>query len=204
MNRGETIRLHIPHEIPQATSGVDLAAFLAPTLNACKWEDGGRSLWGDDVVIISGKLLAKSLGLFCKRHKEIPDEALAEYGFHSRNALPAPLDLKRAEYEDFSSAAFDIRTGLTARFGPRPAVILRSAHAMASCGLPLDEEDLTLCDFARTYLTQKDSGEFQENKHLDYSQMRTRRYAIDALCERIFAYGSPVFILRGCNGLTWE
>lgn len=108
--------------IPMLTSGDDVAAVLAPHLNAVSWPDGHVGMRGDDVVVIAGKIVAKAQGRFHRAGAE-PDD------YRTRDGIPAALGLKALN--EPSRAAAVIRRGLAARFGGRPGVII-SASSRAS------------------------------------------------------------------------
>ncbi|WP_126415893.1 coenzyme F420-0:L-glutamate ligase [Trueperella bialowiezensis] len=112
--------------IPTVTSGDDLAAVISPHLNVLQWPDGYVGLRGDDVVVIAGKILAKSQGRWHREGNE-PD------GFRTRTGIPAKLGLKEPAEPD--SAAAQIRRGLAARFGGRPGVIITGSGGNGQCGV---------------------------------------------------------------------
>lgn len=101
--------------IPVVTSGDDVAAVIAPHLNTVRWPDGYVGLRGDDIVVVSGKIVAKAQGRW-HRYGTAPD------GFRTRDGIPDKLGLKAPE--DVDEAAAEIRRGLAARFGGRPGVII--------------------------------------------------------------------------------
>lgn len=114
--------------VPVVSSGDDVAAVIAGPLNALVWPDGGRSLWGDDVVVLAGKVVAKSQGRFTAR-----DEGMAERfeEFDAKNLLmfrSVPRKLALYRPENPIEAAAQIRRGLAARFGGRPAVIISGSE----------------------------------------------------------------------------
>ncbi len=109
--------------VPTVTAGDDLAAVIAPCLNELAWPDAGRSLWGGDIVIIAGKILAKAQGRYVKRPdlaEDSPERVAA--GLLSYRAVPEKMALLAPENAD--EAAAEIRKGLAARFGGRPGVII--------------------------------------------------------------------------------
>lgn len=101
--------------IPTLTTGDDVAAVIAPHLNTAAWPDGYVGMRGDDIVVISGKIVAKAQGRW-HRFGEAPD------GFRTRVGIPDKLGLKAPD--DVDAAAAEIRRGLAARFGGRPGVII--------------------------------------------------------------------------------
>ncbi|MDP9806905.1 coenzyme F420-0:L-glutamate ligase/coenzyme F420-1:gamma-L-glutamate ligase [Trueperella bonasi] len=101
--------------IPMLATGDDVAAVISSHLNTVRWPDGYVGMRGDDIVVISGKIVAKAQGRW-HRLGEVPD------GFRTRVGIPDGLGLK--EPDDADSAAGQIRRGLAARFGGRPGVII--------------------------------------------------------------------------------
>lgn len=101
--------------IPMLTTGDDVAAVISPMLNSLQWPDGYVGLRGDDIVVISGKIVAKAQGRW-HRYGEEPD------GFRTRAGIPDKLGLKAPD--DADAAAARIRRGLAARFGGRPGVVI--------------------------------------------------------------------------------
>lgn len=120
--------------IPSLTMGDDVCAVVSASLNTLVWPDGGVSLWGDDIVVIAGKIVAKAQGRYTKR-----DELLLERfeEFDTRNLLmfrnvPRRMALYRPEKPDVAAA--EIRHGLAARFGGRPGVIISGSERERSRG----------------------------------------------------------------------
>lgn len=114
--------------IPVLAQRDDVCAVISASLNTLKWPDGGISLWGDDVVVIAGKIVAKVQGRYTRRDEEIA-ERFEEYD--ARNLLmlrnvPNRLALHRPENPDREAAM--IRHGLAARFGGRPGVIISGSE----------------------------------------------------------------------------
>ena len=114
--------------IPVLAQGDDVCAVISSSLNMLEWPDGGRSLWGDDIVVIAGKIIAKAQGRYTRRDEEIA-ERFEE--FDARNLLmlrnvPNRLALYRPETPDREAAK--IRHGLAARFGGRPGVIISGSE----------------------------------------------------------------------------
>ena len=114
--------------IPVVAQGDDVCAVISASLNTLTWPDGGISLWGDDVVVIAGKIVAKAQGRYTRR-----DEQMAERfeDFDARNLLmfrnvPRRMALYRPENPD--RVAAQIRHGLAARFGGRPGVIISGSE----------------------------------------------------------------------------
>ncbi|MCF2705785.1 coenzyme F420-0:L-glutamate ligase [Arcanobacterium haemolyticum] len=114
--------------IPPVSMNDDIAAVIAGPLNSLVWPDGGRSLWGDDIVVIAGKIVAKAQGRYTKREADMADEfdALDAKNLLMFRAIPRGLALYRPENCD--EAAAQIRQGLAARFGGRPGVIISGSE----------------------------------------------------------------------------
>ncbi len=111
--------------IPALTSGDDVAAVIAPHLNSLEWPDGYVGLRGDDIVVISGKIIAKAQGRWHRAGDE-PD------GYRTRCGIPDKLGLKAPK--DADEAAGEIRRGLTARFGGRPGVVIAGSGVEREAG----------------------------------------------------------------------
>lgn len=105
--------------IPNLTSGDDVVAVIAPHLNTVLWPDGYVGMRGDDIVVISGKIVAKAQGRWHREGDE-PDGFRTRHGIPDRLGLKAPIDVDQA--------AAKIRRGLTARFGGRPGVIISASY----------------------------------------------------------------------------
>lgn len=120
--------------IPALTMGDDVCAVISASLNTLVWPDGGLSVWGDDVIVIAGKIIAKAQGRYTHRD-ELMVERFEE--FDSRNLLmfrnvPRRMALFRPENPDEEAAT--IRRGFAARFGGRPGVIISGSEKERSRG----------------------------------------------------------------------
>lgn len=165
-------------DIPNVTSGADLAAVIAPHLNVAVWPDGHVGLRGDDLVAIAGKLLAKSQGRWHPR-------GAAPDGFRTRDGIPDKLGLKAPL--GANTAAAELRKGLAARFGGRPGVLITGSGpapeggasvglALGAAGLDLERDGLAVVDALAAY-----AGLLME------------------------LHGSPVVVIRDLPGIfTWE
>ncbi len=78
--------------IPVLAQGDDVCAVISSSLNMLEWPDGGRSLWGDDIVVIAGKIIAKAQGRYTRRDEEIA-ERFEEFG---------PLLVRRISHAEYS------------------------------------------------------------------------------------------------------
>ncbi|MBP3223589.1 MAG: hypothetical protein J6M18_06685 [Actinomycetaceae bacterium] len=108
--------------IPQISSHDDIAAVIAPALNSIRTTEGSISLWGDDIVVISSKIIAKSLGLYTKRPENTNLEYLIEHDYMTLDNVPEKLALHALD--DAHEQAGIVRKGLAARFGGRPGVLI--------------------------------------------------------------------------------
>ncbi len=120
--------------IPTLAKGDDVCAVISASLNTLRWPDGGISLWGDDVVVIAGKIVAKAQGRYTRRDEQTA-ERFEDFDVHNllmfRN-VPNRLALYRPENPD--QVAAQIRHGLAARFGGRPGVIISGSERERSRG----------------------------------------------------------------------
>lgn len=114
--------------VPNLTKGDDVAAVLAPALAELAWPDGSRGLGGTDVVVVAGKIVAKSQGRYTRRD-EVEAERFEEFDAMNLlmfRAVPVKLALYRPDKPE--EAAGQIRRGLAARFGGRPGVIVTGSE----------------------------------------------------------------------------
>ncbi|MFP7695893.1 hypothetical protein [Trueperella sp. LYQ143] len=125
-----TVQMMAVPDLPAITSGVDVAMTIALPIKKIVWPDGSIGLRGDDIVAIAGKIVAKSQGRWHKAGEK-PD------AFRTREGIPQPLGL--AAPENVPYAAGQIRRGLAARFGGRPAVIITGSGSHSVRGV---------CDYA--------------------------------------------------------
>lgn len=106
--------------IPILTTGDDVAVVIAPHLKTLEWPDGFVGMRGDDIVVVSGKIVAKAQGRWHKAGE-------GQDGFRTRVGIPDKLGLKAPD--DADAAAAEIRRGLAARFGGRPGVVISGSGA---------------------------------------------------------------------------
>ncbi len=138
-----------PDGLPQITSGTDLAAVLTPVLAGLSWPDGSQGVTDDDVVVVASKIVAKAEGMLVKAtdreavidaesvrevaRREYPDGTvmrivethhglvLAAAGVDASNVPQGTILLLP---RDPDASARQIRRGLHARLGARPAVLV--------------------------------------------------------------------------------
>ena len=176
--------------IPVLTMGDDVCAIVSASLNTLAWPDGGVSVWGDDVIVIAGKIIAKAQGRFTRR-----DELMAERfeEFDSRNLLmfrnvPRRMALYRPEHPDEEAAR--IRKGLAARFGGRPGVIISGSESERSRGR--GRRDVALGSAGIDLTT--DAGEAIVDSLAAMGGLAMNQYP-----------DCPVAVIRGAKGvLTYE
>ncbi len=176
--------------IPALTMGDDVCAVVSSSLNTLVWPDGGVSIWGDDVIVIAGKIIAKAQGRFTRR-----DELMAERfeEFDSRNLLmfrnvPRRMALYRPEHPDEEAAR--IRRGLAARFGGRPGVIISGSERERSRGR--GRRDVALGSAGIDLTTE--SGESIVDSLAAMGGLAMNQYP-----------DCPVAVIRGAKGvLTYE
>lgn len=157
--------------MPVITSGDDLAAVISHAAAGHVCPDGSVGVWGDDVVVVARKIVAKAQGRFVAAGSIPEEEAL------SGNDVPAGLAL--AKPRDLEEECAQLRRGLAARWGGRPAVVISGSNEEAEWDYPV----------ARAGISRKDAeacaslarGYFESNP------------------------GHPVVIFRGTSGyITWE
>ncbi len=176
--------------IPNLAKGDDVAAVLAPALAALAWPDGSRGLEGAEVVVVAGKIVAKSQGRYTRR-EEVEAERFED--FDAKNllmfrAVPVKLALYRPDRPE--DAAAQIRRGLAARFGFRPGVIVTGSERERKRGR--GRRDIALGSAGIALATPR--GEAIVDALAGIGGLAMNR---DEDC--------PAVVIRGVEGiLTWE
>lgn len=157
--------------LPTITSGDDLAAVISNAAARHVLSDGSVGVWGDDVIVVARKIVAKAQGRFFALGA-IPQEEMLSF-----NDVPAGLVL--AQPVDCVAECVQIRRGLAARWGGRPAVVISGSVEAQGRDYPVAVAGMSHKD-AEVYASLA-RGQFVEHP------------------------GHPVVIFRGANAhITWE